>query len=406
TGLSTDNPRQQINSITAWLDGSVIYGSDPVRAAELRALDGTGRLKTSDGDLLPFNTAGLDNAGGPSESLFLAGDVRANENAALTAMQTLWVREHNYWADQIAADDSSLTGDQIYERARAIVTAEMQAITYNEFLPALLGSYAPSAADYNYNAGVNAGIANEFSTALYRVGHSMLTSEIQLSGDGGQYLNTISLDQAFFSPSQMMSRPKLMEEILMGLAMQQAQEIDTRMVDDVRNFLFAPNGSMGLDLAALNLQRGRDHGLPDYNTLREAYGLPRVDEFSDITSDASLQALLAVTYDSVDNIDAWIGALAEDHVGDASVGLLLATALGDQFSRLRDGDRFFYSGDALLNSPDVLSLVDFSSVDMMNLLAWNTAMKDMPQSFFMAVPEPSALALLTLLAALPAVRRR
>ena len=160
TGDSINNPRQQINQITAFLDGSVVYGSDAERAAELRTFEG-GKLKTSDGDLLPFNEAGLPNAGGTSDTLFLAGDVRANENAALTAMHTLFVREHNRLADEIAAANPRLSDEQIYQQARRIVTAEIQAITYNEFLPALLGEGAIS--PYRgYDPTVNPGIANIF----------------------------------------------------------------------------------------------------------------------------------------------------------------------------------------------------------------------------------------------------
>ena len=93
TGTSIDDSREQINQITAFIDGSVIYGADVESAAELRTFMG-GQLATSEGDLLPLNEAGLANAGGPSDTLFLAGDIRANENAALTAMQTLWVGDH------------------------------------------------------------------------------------------------------------------------------------------------------------------------------------------------------------------------------------------------------------------------------------------------------------------------
>ena len=172
TGDTDDNPRQQINQITAFLDGSVVYGSDADRAMALRTLEG-GHLK-NDGGLLPFNETGLPNAGGPSDTLFLAGDVRANENAALTAMHTLWVREHNRIADEIAADDPSLSDEDIYQLARAIVTAEIQVITYNEFLPALLGPGALEGYS-GYDPTVNPGISNIFSTAAYRFGHSMLS---------------------------------------------------------------------------------------------------------------------------------------------------------------------------------------------------------------------------------------
>ena len=113
-----------------------------MRAAALRTNDGTGRLLVSEGDLLPFNTPGLPNAGGTGPELFLAGDVRANEQVGLAALHTLFVREHNRLAQEMAANDPSLTGEEIYQEARRIVGALIQVITYNEFLPALLGPNA------------------------------------------------------------------------------------------------------------------------------------------------------------------------------------------------------------------------------------------------------------------------
>ena len=79
----------------------------------------------------------------------------------------------------------------------------------------------------------------------------------------------------------------------------------------------------GLDLAAINIQRGRDHGLPDYNQARVDFGLAPVAVFSDITSDAAMQAELQSLYGSVNDVDVWIGALAEDHLPGAIVGELL-----------------------------------------------------------------------------------
>lgn len=356
TGTSTKNPRQQITEITAFIDASQVYGSDPTRSDALRSHVG-GKLLTSAGNMLPFNTAGLPNANDahivPDNQLFLAGDVRANENVELTSMQTLFVREHNRIADQIHADHPNLTDEQIYQQARAIVGAEMQAITYNEFLPALLGPNALKPY-HGYQSNVNPGIANEFSTAIFRVGHTMLDSDVdrldnqgkELSGDKG----SVALQEAFFNPTLLNTDPNTttnptgtdIDPFLKGSASGDMQEIDNKIIDDVRNFLFGPPGSGGLDLASLNIQRGRDHGLADYNSVRAAYGLPRVTSFSQITSNTTLQQELKKEYGDVNHIDLWVGALAEDHVRGASVGPLVQRVMADQFQRLRDGDRFWF----------------------------------------------------------------
>lgn len=95
---STANPRQQVTEISGFLDASMVYGSDTNRANALRSFTG-GKLKTSGNNLLPLNTAGLANANDagifPDNQLFLAGDIRANENIELIAIQTLFMREHN-----------------------------------------------------------------------------------------------------------------------------------------------------------------------------------------------------------------------------------------------------------------------------------------------------------------------
>src|SRR5207247_1722010 len=121
-----------------------------------------------------------------------------------------------------------------------------------------------------------------------------------------------------------------------------AEEVDTKVVDSLRNFLFGPPGAGGLDLASLNIQRGRDHGLADYNTARAAYGLPRVRTFAQITSDPALQKALQQLYGDVNHIDLWVGGLAEDHLPGASMGPTFARIIGDQFARVRDGDRFWF----------------------------------------------------------------
>ena len=341
--LAGSMPRQQINQTTAWIDGSNVYGSDSIRANALRAHDSTGRLATSEGNLLPFNTNGLPNAGGTGDDLFLAGDVRANEQVYLTAMHTLWMREHNRWADRIRAYAPEATGDEIYEAARIVIIAELQIITFEEFLPALLGPDAIP--DYEgYDDSVDSGISNEFSGAAYRFGHSMLSSKLlRIDRDGNESVyGHLPLRDAFFAPYRLTEEGGI-DPLLRGLARQPAENVDPYIVDDVRNFLFGPPGSGGFDLAALNIQRGRDHGLASYNDTREAMGFPRATSYSDISQDPAIQSRLGTAYANVDDIDLWVGGLAEDHVSGALVGPLVRSILVDQFAALRDGDRFWYA---------------------------------------------------------------
>lgn len=337
-----DGVRQQRNNITSYIDASNVYGSDDARAMELRVLDGTGRLKTSEGELLPFNVNGFANAPTPNDpTLFLAGDIRANEQVALTAMHILFVREHNYWADRIGSQQPKLTGDEIYQRARAIVAAEMQAITYNEFLPLLLGkdSIPPYA---GYDDSADASIANIFATAAYRVGHTLLSTPLMRTDRFGDEVSAghLPLAQAFFNPQAIQSEG--IDSLLRGLAAPPSQQIDCLIIDDVRNFLFGAPGQGGFDLASLNIQRGRDHGLGSYNQVRVAFGRPAAITFAEISPDPAIYNALQSIYNTVDDVDAWLGLLAEPHSGDAMVGETLRLVLRDQFIRLRNGDRFWY----------------------------------------------------------------
>ena len=332
--------RQQINEITAFLDGSQIYGSDLTRATALRSFEG-GRLKVSDGDLPPRNVDRLPNAGGDSPELFLAGDRRANEQTGLLAMHTVWVREHNRIADELGEAHPYWTDEDLFQTARRTVIAELQAITYNEFLPALLGEDAiPPYRGYDPTADPR--ISNEFSTAAYRIGHSMLSSELPrlTAPDEPASEGPLPLRDAFFRPDHIEANG--IDSVLLGLAYHPSQEIDTRLVEDVRSFLFGPPGAGGFDLATLNIQRGRDHGLPDYNTIRESMGLPRLASFADLTRDSASITALEAVYGDIDSLDPWVGMLAEDHAEPSNLGELAHVILVDQFRRVRDGDRYWY----------------------------------------------------------------
>ena len=384
TGTSLSNPREQVNTITSWLDGSMIYGSDTKTAAALRTMSG-GKLKIGADGLLPVNnlanfptgtlTMANDAHRLPDNKMLAAGDVRANENIELTSLQSLFVREHNRWATRLATENPRLTDAELYTRARAIVIGEIQAITYNEWLPTILG---PSgvAAYRGYNAQVNPGLSNEFSTGAFRFGHSLLGNDVEFFDNNGKAIaEEIELSDAFFNPAAL--EGKTIDSIFKYLSSDPASELDSKVVGSVRNFLFGAPGQGGFDLASLNIQRGRDHGIADYNDVRAAVGLPKVRSFAEITRNRELQTKLQQLYGSVDKIDLWVGALAEDHLPGASVGPTVARVLVDQFQRIRNGDRFWYQNQFSGQLPR-----DIDNTHLSDILKRNTSLTNLQSNVF------------------------
>ena len=383
SGTSLANPRQQTNAITAWIDGSEIYGTDATRNAALREHAG-GRMLTSAGGLLPFNTSGLANANDAhvvaDSRLFIAGDVRANENPELLSLHTLFVREHNRVAAAAAAQHPDWTDERLFQHARRIVIAELQHVTYDEFLPALLGAPRPGgdgiAPWSGYRPNVNAGISTEFATAAFRLGHSLLGDDIRfLDGSGNPVRDDLALRDAFFNPVPVSEVG--IDPLLKYLASDRAQELDTKVVDDVRNFLFGATGQGGFDLASINIQRGRDHGLADYNSVRVAYGLPRLTSFAEITPDISVQQSLQKAYGSVNAIDLWVGGLAEKHLPGSSLGATFTRIIVDQFTRLRDGDRYWYQ-----NVLPGTVVAEIQRTTLADIIARNTGLTNLQPDVF------------------------
>ncbi len=375
TGTSVDNPAEQVNSITAWIDGSQVYGSDQATTDLLREFSG-GRLRISDDGLLPTD----------SDGNIQAGDIRAAENLGLTSMQTLFLREHNRLADQIASENPDWSDEDIFQAARAMVIAEIQSITYNEFLPALLGKDA--IADYEgYDSSVNPSIVNEFSTAAFRFGHTTLSDAVDFVGnDGTEEREAVSLADAFFNPSLLEETG--IDSILKAGASSLSQEVDLEVVDSLRNFLFGPPGAGGLDLVSLNIQRGRDHGLADFNSTRTAYGLHAYESFEEITSDTELQAKLQSLYGDVNNIDLWVGLLAEDHAEGSSLGETASTIIADQFERIRDGDRFYYE-----NTLSGRDLREVENTTLADVIERNTGVDSLQDNVFFFSPSISGTVL-------------
>ncbi len=392
SGTSVDNPLQYANKITAYLDLSNIYGSDEKRANWLRTFK-DGKLKVSEGNLLPWNTVSgefnddidpdapwMADDTHTLSRFYVSGDVRANENPLLLAYHTLFVREHNRLCDEVKKKHPGWNDKRIYDEARKWNIAYYQRIIYYEWLP-FMGVELP---EYNsFKEEINPQIWNEFSTAAFRMGHTLVNDIIIRMDNDGQEISggSVSLKDAFFNP-YLIEFAGGIDPYFTGMATQVQQAFDLKVVDAVRNFLFGAPGEGGLDLAAININRGRDRGIADYNSLRWALGLPPVDSFDDITQDIEIQNQLKLLYGDVNNIDAWVGMLAEDHLPGTIFGKVVSTMMIRQFQSLREGDRFYFEN------------VDFTDeekqriiqTNMRDIIMRNTDISLMQENVFMAMP--------------------
>ena len=356
-------PAVALNHVTGWLDGSMVYGSDAETMASLR--DANGHLLTSEGDNLPIRAG-----------LFQAGDSRAQENPDLTALQVLFVREHNRLVDQFKTLHPQWSGDQLFEQARRVVVAEIARITYSEFLPHLLGNRAIR--PYRgYDAKVDASLSIEFSGAAFRFGHSIVSNVLEKINEQGQPMGpSLSLKDAFFQSTDAFADQGGADALLRHLAADLANELDVHLVDDLRNFLAVPGASM--DLAAINIQRGRDLGLASLNDTRKALGLRPYGSFDEISSDRATVNALKSAYGTVDKVELWIGGLAESHLKGAMVGQTFAAIIGRQFESLRAGDPYWYQNQDF----DAATLKQIESTTLSKLILRNTDTQHMQADAF------------------------
>lgn len=333
------NIERSINILTSAIDLDSVYGANEERAIALRLLK-DGLMKTSTGNKLPFNDQGLFNAPSSSSVFFVAGDHRPNEHPVLASFHTIFLREHNLLATDLKAVYPDWDDEKLYQTARKINIAQFQKIVYEEFFPIMTGREIRQYKGFRPNALPAVSVL--FSTAAYRIGHTMVGNVITRRGPDMTPLPSIPMEEMFFRTSTVLADG--IEPFIRGAIFQKAQEIDTFVHNAIRNFLFFNvDKNLGFDLIALNLQRSRDHALPSYNVVRRLFTGRSAQNFADITSNPATQSRLSTAYGgSVDDVEPWIGLMAEDHMPGSSMGPTLFSIWTAEFSRLRDGDQFFY----------------------------------------------------------------
>jgi peroxidase len=331
--------RETLNAISPQIDASFVYG-DASTISQIR--NGTTcRLLVSDGNLLPLSTTH------PNE--FIAGDVRATEHAILASLHTIWMREHNRLCSVLETEQPTWTEEQRFWKARQVVIAKVQHITYTEWLPAIMGSQI-GLLESTPIKGDGLRINMEFSVLAYRFGHSMIPDIVA----------GFTLPELFFNRTLLMVYG--VETFLSGAYGMVANRIDNQIVDGLRSFLFATHmGVMGEDLISRNLFAARERGMPTYGAITQCFGTSAI---------------------SVASQEAWVGMLSEPLVSGSSFPRTIATIVAEQMKRLRLYDPRFYDtaqNKALIGGRFIAEVY---ATTLGSIIRANTQLTNAPQHVF------------------------
>ncbi|CAG9818789.1 unnamed protein product [Phaedon cochleariae] len=348
TGQSPNSPREQVNQVTSWIDGSFIYSTSEPWVNAMRSFKNGSLLTDSTGDMPIRNHMRVPLFNNPvphmmktmsTERLFLLGDPRTNQNPALLTISILFFRWHNVVSSRIQKHNPDWSDEDIFQKARRIVVATLQ-----EHLPPYKG----------YKPDIHPGVTHVFQSAAFRFGHSLIPPGIYRRDAQCNYKKTsmghmaLRLCSSWWDSNDVLTNNSV-EELLMGMTSQLAEREDSFLCSDVRDKLFGPMEFSRRDLGALNIMRGRDNGLPDYNSIRAHYNLPKVENWMDINKKLFeekpelLRLLVAAYSNDIENIDVYVGGMLESF---GKPGELFRAVIRDQFLRIRDADRFWFENES------------------------------------------------------------
>ncbi|KAJ7311206.1 hypothetical protein JRQ81_006817 [Phrynocephalus forsythii] len=368
TGQSPNAPREQVNGVTGWLDGSAIYGPSHSWCDSLRDFS-EGKLLSGEDGAFPKQTRAtslmwkaLDPATRQSgaQGLFDFGNAKGNENPFLQAVGIVWFRYHNYWAKKLATT-YSWSDELLFQHARKQVIAVYQNIVLYEWLPAFLRK--KTITPYNgYKQHVDARISPEFvaASALFLgtmapsgVYKRNSTCDIQkVVNINGSLSPALRLCNSYWSrENPNLKTARDVDELLLGMSSQIAEQEDNIVVDDLRDYWYGTVKYSRMDFVASWIQRARDLGLSTYNKVREFFNLKPAKEWQEIVqgNQTLLEEVSALYGNNTGRLEMLIGGLLEPNA------TLFHTIIEDQFLRLRDGDRFWFENtkNCLFSDKDI-----------------------------------------------------
>ncbi|KAH0955585.1 hypothetical protein HN011_012119 [Eciton burchellii] len=360
-GCSFPNkPAQQLNTVSHYLDLSLVYGSSDDVAASLRAGSG-GRLNVDLKKSREFppeasNKTAICDLVEESEPCYATGDTRGNQNPQLTILQIMFLREHNRIANYLTKLNPHWNDETTFQETRRIVIAEHQYISYYEWLPIILGlanifkykiNYDTVNHVNDYDETVNANVLNEHANAANRFFHTQVAGHLNLTTAHRFSFNELRLSDHFNRPG-VIEKNNNLDDLAQGFSYQPQKRSDSYYDEEITQYLFRRGRLFGSDLRATDIQRDRDHGIASYNDFREYCGLKRAhtfEDFADHISSSDIQKLSNL-YASPDDVELAVGGALEKLVHNTLTGPTFLCILIKQFQITRVGDRYWFeTGD-------------------------------------------------------------
>ncbi|CAL1537663.1 unnamed protein product [Lymnaea stagnalis] len=410
TGYTSAGPRQQINLVSSFMDGGIIYGSTNVWTTLLRSYK-EGKLLADSDDVkssfpvhnnvkLPVFNAPIprDHVMKPVDRLFRIGNAKGHENPFLLALQVVWFRWHNVIADGIART-SNYTDEEIFHLTKRKVVGTFQKVAFKEWLPAFLnGNSKVSSADYSYisnytqyDSRTQPGITQEFlaamefrntitPSAVWALGDNCNKSETKGRGPHGEErtVQSFRLCNNFWDSQEIVKTS--FNEIIRGMIYTRGKREDGHFVKDFTESFYGPFEYSRTDLVATQIQRFRDHGLNGLNAIRKAYGLKSLDNWDRLGgANGTINKLYGGQ--APDDVDLITGGLL-DSFNIGGISDLFMEILKEQFIRVRDTDRFWYENDKVFSIQEIRE-IESTTFKMILKETTNITDTDIPDQVFL-----------------------
>ena len=350
TPADEGRPTTYLNTETHWWDGSQIYGSSLKRQIAVRTDPATGQMLsngklylTPEGHLpiQPTRDETGDAEGAKFADLELAG-VNGNWWLGLSVMHTLFAREHNAVVDRLRTEYPAAEGEWLFQKARLVVTALIAKIHTTEWTPSLMnspeGRFAMranwwGALGEHYARGYGRlGDSEEVSgipgspteqdaapyamteefTACYRM-HPLMPDSFSLRRhtDDTEVLSKSLIEVAHGAPPGIY-RQLSYDDVLYSLATSNPGALALHNYpNSLRKLPEKPEAGIYTDLAAVDILRDRERGVPRYCRFRRLIGMPAPKSFEELTTNAAWREEVRAVYKTVEDVDLLVGTLCE-----------------------------------------------------------------------------------------------